>query len=134
MCSPYCCFATASCIASSSLPDPASWFFPMLDELPGPGSSFTLYCKTSFPLSLLPLPKPTRAFKHTHSLSLYGCVFLSSKSFRTSLTSLIQLSFTAKEAQRIINIINILWILVLLLHNNSTMPTTSTLLNSHNPN
>jgi hypothetical protein len=50
---------------------------------------------------------------------------------------LIQLSFTAKEAQRIINIINIiniLWILVLLLHNNSTMPTTSTLLNSHNPN
>jgi hypothetical protein len=47
---------------------------------------------------------------------------------------LIQLSFTAKEAQRIINIINILRILVLLLHNNSTMPITSTLLNSHNPN
>ncbi len=70
MCSPYCCFATASCIASSSLPDPASWFFPMSDELPGPGSSFTLYCKTSFPLSLLPLPKPTRAFKHSLSLSL----------------------------------------------------------------
>jgi hypothetical protein len=120
------------------LPDPASWFFPMLDELPGPGSSFTLYCKTSFPLSLLPLPKPTRALKHSLSLSLSlsqsMTVFLSSKSFRASLTSLIQLSFKAKEAQRIINIINVLWILVLLLHNNSTMPTTSTLLNSHNPN
>jgi hypothetical protein len=84
----------------------------MLDELPGPGSSFTLYCKTSFPLSLLPLPKPTRALKLSLSLSLslsvYGCVFLSSKSFKASLTSLIQLSFKAKEAQRIINIINIL--------------------------
>lgn len=56
MCSAYCCFAAASCIASP-IPDPFSSHFPILQL---PSSSFTL-SSCFFSLSLLSPPYPARS-------------------------------------------------------------------------